>query len=62
MKAVAKTAITEPRLRTLVPDPRWAGKIHYKDEDMFASEVELEDQAESVPKPKKPAAESGKES
>lgn len=30
--------IVPKKLRTLKPDPRWKGKIAYKDEDILASE------------------------
>lgn len=30
--------LDQKKLRTLKPDPRWKGKIAYKDEDMWASE------------------------
>jgi antitoxin (DNA-binding transcriptional repressor) of toxin-antitoxin stability system len=37
-KAFRLTPVETKRGRTLAPNPRWAGKISYKDEDIWATE------------------------
>ena len=37
-KAFRLIVVEPPRRRTLRADPRWKGKIAYKDEDIWASE------------------------
>lgn len=41
-RAFLLTAAEVPAARTLAPNPRWAGKIKFKDDDVWASEWSAE--------------------